>query len=278
MMLNEQRKQPVAIYAVTSGKGGVGKTNVVLNLAIALAETGGKVLILDADLGLGNLDVLLGMQSRYSMGDVLAKSCTLQEAILEGPAGIKILPAESGIQELTQLETGEKMLVFSLFQELLREANTILIDTASGISSNVSFFSSFAHHVLLVATPEPTSITDAYATMKVLFQTNGERDFQLIINRAESEQQGWEVYETLRRAAEHFLEIRPEYVGSISRDSHVERAVRLQKPVMLLHPDARVSQDFRTITKRLGNQEPRRQANTPRDASRTTQAIYREVQ
>jgi len=259
MSLNIERKQPVAIYAVTSGKGGVGKTNVVLNLAIGLAERGGKVLILDADLGLGNLDVLLGIHTPHSLGDVISKRCSLAEAIVEGPGGVKILPAESGIQELTQLDTGEKMIVFSLFQELLREANTILIDTASGISSNVSFFSSFAHKILLVATPEPTSITDAYATMKVLFQTNGEKNFELIINRVESEQQGWEVYETLRRAAEHFLGIRPEYLGFVTRDSNVERAVRLQKPIMLLHPESGASLNFRTISKRLKAEEPRRE-------------------
>jgi flagellar biosynthesis protein FlhG len=277
MMCNEQRKRPVAIYAITSGKGGVGKTNVVLNLAIALAETGGKVLILDADLGLGNLDVLLGIHSPYSLGDVLTRRCTLQEAIVEGPGGIRILPAESGTQELTLLETGEKMIVFSLFQELLGEANTILIDTASGISSNVSFFSSFAHRILLVVTPEPTSITDAYATMKVLLQTNGERHFRLIVNRAESEQQGWEVYETLRKAAEHFLGIRPEYAGFVSRDSHVERAVRVQKPVVHLHPDAQVSQDFRKLARSLENEEPVRQKESPWDASRTRPRSCREA-
>jgi flagellar biosynthesis protein FlhG len=248
---DEQRKRPVAIYAITSGKGGVGKTNVVLNLGIALAEKGGKVLILDADLGLGNLDVLLGIRSRHSLGDVLSNRCSLREAILEGPGGIKILPAESGIQELTQLDTGEKMLVFSMFRQLLGEADTILIDTASGISSNVSFFSSFAQQVLLVATPEPTSITDAYATMKVLARTNGEKNFRLIINRAESGEQGWEIYQTLRRAAEHFLEIRPQYAGFVSNDSNLERAVRLQKPVMLLHPHCRASVDFRRICREL---------------------------
>lgn len=241
----------MAIYAVTSGKGGVGKTNVVLNLGIALAEAGGKVLILDADLGLGNLDVLLGIRSRHSLGDVLSKRCSLQEAIIEGPGGIKILPAESGIQELTQLDTGEKMFVFSLFRQLLGEADTILIDTASGISSNVSFFASFAHQILLVATPEPTSITDAYATMKVLVRTNGEKNFRLIINRAESSEQGWEVFQTLRRAAEHFLEVRPKYAGFISNDSNLERAVRRQKPVMLLHPRSRASIDFRRICREL---------------------------
>lgn len=267
----------MAIYAVTSGKGGVGKTNVVLNLGIALAEGGAKVLILDADLGLGNLDVLLGIRSEHSLGDVLSGHCSLQEAIIEGPGGIRILPAESGIQERTQLDTSEKMLVFSLFRDLLREANTILIDTASGISSNVSFFSSFAQQILLIATPEPTSITDAYATMKVLSRTNGERNFRLIINRAESSGQGWEVYQTLRRAAEHFLAIRPEYGGFVTNDSNVERAVRQQKPVMLLHPESKASLDFRRITKRLKARGPARDSGDSVDSLWTTPSSCREA-
>jgi flagellar biosynthesis protein FlhG len=243
--------QPARVYTVTSGKGGVGKTNIVLNLAIALKERGRRVLILDADLGLGNLDVLLGIQHTYTLGDVLGQRCSLREALLEGPKGVKILPAESGVEELTRLTTGQKIQVFSLFYSLYEEADTILIDTASGISSNVLFFSTFADQILLVATPEPTSITDAYATMKVLSRAPGDQDFQLLINRVESERQGREVYRTLCRAAEHFLEIRPGWLGFISTDRNLPRAVSLQKPVLELQPESRACRDIRRIAERL---------------------------
>lgn len=246
-----QRMQPARVYTVTSGKGGVGKTNIVLNLAIALTEVGQRVLIVDADLGLGNLDVLLGIQHTYTLGDILGKRCSLTEALVKGPKGVRILPAESGVEELTLLTTGQKIHVFSLFHSLYEEADTILIDTASGISSNVLFFASFADQILLVATPEPTSITDAYATMKVLSRTPGEQDFQLLINCVETKQQGREVYQTLCKAAEHFLDICPGWLGFISKDRNVPRAVSLQRPILELQPDSQACQDIRSLAGKL---------------------------
>jgi len=243
--------QPARVYTVTSGKGGVGKTNIVLNLAIALTDAGRSVLIVDADLGLGNLDVLLGIQHTYTLGDILGQRCTMKEALVEGPQGVKILPAESGVEELTRLTTGQKIQIFSLFHSLYEEADTILIDTASGISSNVLFFSSFADRILMVATPEPTSITDAYATMKVLSRTQGEHDFQLLINRVESEQQAGEVYQTLAKAAEHFLEINPGYMGFISNDPNLPRAVSRQRPLLAFRPDSPACHNIRTLAGRL---------------------------
>jgi len=241
-------------YAVTSGKGGVGKTNIVLNLSIALVEAGRKVLILDADLGLGNLDVLLGIQPNFTMGDLLSRRCTLKEALIQGPKGVKILPADSGVADYTRLNTGEKMKVFSLFQQFSGEADTILIDTASGISSDVQFFSSFANQVLLIATPEPTSITDAYATMKVLARKTGERNFQIMINLVESESQGREIYQTLRSAAERFLKIVPDYVGCIMKDSNLTRAVLRQKPFLELYPGSTASENIRSLAMTLIHQ------------------------
>jgi flagellar biosynthesis protein FlhG len=243
--------QPVFSCTVTSGKGGVGKTNIVLNLAIALADAGRKVLILDADLGLGNLDVLLGIQHTYTLGDILRQRCSLGEALIKGPKGVKILAAESGVEELTRLNTGQKMHIFSLFHRLHDEADAILIDTASGISSNVLFFNSFADYILLIATPEPTSITDAYATMKVLARTPGEQDFQLMINQVASEDEGWEVYQALCRAAEHFLNIRPGYMGFVSKDRNLQRAVSLQKPIMELQPDSAACRNIRSLATKL---------------------------
>jgi flagellar biosynthesis protein FlhG len=223
----------------------------VLNLALALTAAGRRVLIVDADLGLGNLDVLLGIQHTYTLEDILEQRCSLREALVEGPKGVKLLAAASGVEELTRLNTGQKMHIFSLFHRLCDQADTILIDTASGISSNVQFFSSFADQILLMATPEPTSITDAYATMKVLSLMPGEQDFRLMINQVESERQGREVYRTLCRAAEHFLEIRPGCLGFISRDRNLQRAVSLQKPILELQPDSRASSDIRSLAATL---------------------------
>ncbi len=268
MLRHDQIMEPVSIYAVTSGKGGVGKTNIVLNLAIALTEAGRRVLILDADLGLGNLDVLLGLSPNYSLADVLLKRCSMKDAIVKGPNDIKILPADSGSDDFTKLSTDEMIYTFSLFQKLNQEADTILIDTASGISSNVLFFSSFAHQVLLIATPEPTSITDAYATMKVLNRKNGEQNFNLMINMVDSEKQGLEVYETLRKAAEHFLNIDPGYIGFIRKDGNVKRAVYKQEPVMILHPNSQACKNIRILAQRLLEEEKKQISNPERAANK----------
>jgi flagellar biosynthesis protein FlhG len=249
-------KTPARVLAVTSGKGGVGKSNIVLNLAIALAEKGQRVIILDADLGLGNLDILLGIRPLYTWSDVMGGRCRLREALVEGPAGIRILAADSGVDELASLNAPEMIRVFSLFRELQEEAGTVLIDTASGIASNVQYFSSFAHTILLVATPEPTSLTDAYATMKVLSQRNGEEHFQLAVNLVESEKQGLHVYRTLERAADAFLKVRLEYAGCILKDPNMARAVSMQQPLMVLDPDSRACGNLRALAFHLNTLGP----------------------
>jgi len=251
MQRGSTTKAPARVLAITSGKGGVGKTNIVLNLSIALAEKGERVILLDADLGLGNLDILLGIRPLHTWSDVMLGRCSLREALVEGPRGIRILAADSGVDDLASLNASEMIRVFSLFRELQEEAGTILIDTASGISSNVLYFSSFAQTILLVATPEPTSLTDAYATMKVLSQRNGEEHFQLAVNLVESEQQGLHVYQTLRRAAASFLKIRLGYAGCILKDPHVPLAVSMQKPLMVLHPHSRACANLRALAGHL---------------------------
>jgi flagellar biosynthesis protein FlhG len=242
---------PLTVYAFTSGKGGVGKTNIVANLGIAMAEAGRRVLIIDADLGLGNMDVIMGLRPAHTMEDVLLGQCSLAEALSVGPRGVKILAADSGVRDFTLLSTGEKIRLFALFRDIEDEAETILIDTSSGISSNVRFFASFAHRVVLITTPEPTAITDAYATMKILSRTNGEQDFRLLVNLAESEGQALEVFQTLRRAAERFLRLKPGYLGHILKDPRLTRSVRLQKPVLVLHPESKAGANLRDLAGRL---------------------------
>lgn len=232
---------------MSSGKGGVGKTNSVVNLAVALAETGKKVMLLDADLGLGNLDVLLGLAPKYNLGHLLRGEKAIGDILVEGPAGIKILPASSGVQELTNLSLEQRLALRSHLESIGADIDVLIIDTGAGISNNVLFFNMAAHEIVVVVTPEPTSITDAYALMKVLCKRHGERKFKLLVNTARSRKEAMEVYRKLSLVAERFLNISVDYLGCVLNDENVLRSVLRQKAVMELYPDTAASLCFKEI-------------------------------
>lgn len=252
-VLCEERRghsSEVQVIAVTSGKGGVGKTNVVANLALAMAQTGKRVMVLDADLGLSNLDVLLGLVPVHTLEHVLAGEKRLDEIILTGPAGVQILPASSGIQELTVLTSDQQQLLRDEFDRLAQDVDVLLIDTGAGISSNVLFFAVAAQEIMVVASPEPTSITDAYALMKVLSSRFSEKRFRLLVNMVRRREEGPEVYRKIGLVADRFLNISIDYVGAIPVDDYVPMAVRRQRAVLDLFPQAPASREFQ----RLANQ------------------------
>lgn len=241
----------VKVISVTSGKGGVGKTNVVANLAIALAKTGKKVLILDADMGLGNLDVLLGIAPMYNMNHVIRGEKTLKEIMVGGPYGIKILPASSGVQELTALTASQRMNLFLEVDKLEGEIDVMLIDTAAGISSDVLFFNIAAQEIIVVVSPEPTSMTDAYAIMKVLHTKHGENRFRLLVNSAKGVKESAEVYRKISLVAERFLNISIDYLGYIPYDENIQKAVREQRAIIDIYPDSKASKCFIELAKRV---------------------------
>ena len=175
------------VITVTSGKGGVGKTNVVANLAVALSRAGKEVLVLDADLGLGNIDVLLGLVPRYTLEHVLAGSHHLSDIVIPGPAGIQVLPASSGLPQLTSLSDAQQLLLQSELEEVAKTVDVLLIDTGAGISPNVTYFASAAQETVVVISPEPTSLTDAYALIKVLCRQHRERRFKVLVNMVKSQ-------------------------------------------------------------------------------------------
>ena len=249
-----ERGKGARVIAVSSGKGGVGKTNSVVNLAVAFSSLGKKVLLLDADLGLGNLDILLGLAPKYNIGHLLRGEKTLEEVIIKGPTGIMILPASSGIQELTQLSSHERLAILSHLENMESPVDMMIIDTGAGISSNVLFFNVAAQEIIVVVTPEPTSLTDAYALMKVLLQKHGERKFKLLVNSAKSKKEGMEVYKKISLAAHKFLNISLDYIGCVLFDESVQKAVVRQKAVMELYPDSKASECYRTIANNICEQ------------------------
>lgn len=237
------------VIAVSSGKGGVGKTNSVANLAVAFARMGKRVLLLDADLGLGNLDILLGLTPKYNLGHLLRGERTLEEVVVKGPFGIIILPASSGVQELTNLGPEERLLLASHLEGMGSQIDIMFIDTGAGISSNVLFFNMSAQEIIVVVSPEPTSLTDAYALMKVLLQKHGERAFKLLVNNVKTKKEGIEVYRKLSLVAERFLNISVDYIGCVLHDENVPRAVIQQKAVMDVYPESKASLCYMEIAR-----------------------------
>jgi flagellar biosynthesis protein FlhG len=244
------------IIAVASGKGGVGKTNVAANLAVALARRGQRVCVLDADLGLANLDVLLGLSPKLNLLHVLRAERRLAEVIIEGPAGVRIIPAASGFEELTALGPTERLRLLDEVDALGSSLDVLLVDTAAGISSNVLYFTAAAAEVLIVLTPEPTALTDAYALVKVLAARYGRREFLVVVNMAAGAADAEAAFGRLARVAERFLRVRLEYQGYVPFDEAMPRAVRQQQPVVLGAPGTPASQALVDLARRLTARPP----------------------
>lgn len=239
------------VIAVTSGKGGVGKTNIVANLAYALTRLGQKVLVFDADLGLGNMDVLLGKAPRYNISHVIKGDKNIDEITVQGPGGMRILPASSGVQQITELTPAQRIRVLSALDTLMKDIDVLLIDTAAGISSNVMYFNVTAQEVIVVVTPEPTSITDAYALMKVMSLKYQEKKFSLLVNMVSGEAEAKDVCRQLSMVSRRFLDISIDYLGYIPMDGDLTRYVRGQKLVREQRPAAAASKSFDIVARDL---------------------------
>jgi len=244
------------VIAITSGKGGVGKTSIVANLGYAFSKMGKKVLILDADLGLGNLDVLLGLAPKYNLSHVIMGERSIEEILVEGPGQMKILPASSGIQELTQLTREQKIQILTQLDSLIDSVDILFIDTAAGISSNVMDFNATAQEIVVVVSPEPTSITDAYALMKVLSLRYSEKVCKLLVNMATRPEEGREVFRQLHLVTDRFLDINSEYLGCILYDRKVPKGVKSQKLVSELFPDTQASKCFQDMARKIASMPP----------------------
>ncbi|MGA2402110.1 MAG: MinD/ParA family protein [Syntrophobacteraceae bacterium] len=250
-------QKPVRVMAVSSGKGGVGKSNVVINLSLALDRLGLRALIMDADLGLANIDILLGLTPKYNMSHVLSGQKRLEEVLIDGPGRVKIMPASSGVQELTRLTDEQKLLFLDLLDELETDIDVLLIDTGAGISDTVLYFNLAAHERIIVVTPEPTSLTDAYALIKVLYSRHGERHFRILVNLAANESMGKSIFAKLSKVADHFLDgLSLDYLGTIPHDTSVTKSVLLQRPVLEAFPETPASKAFMRIAETVRNTRP----------------------
>ncbi|MCS7278848.1 MAG: MinD/ParA family protein [Thermodesulfobacteriaceae bacterium] len=246
------------VFAVSSGKGGVGKTSLVINLALALSEQGERVVVFDADLGLANVDVMLGLSPPFDIRYVLKGEKTLSEILYKTEYNFSLIPASSGNLELTQLNLSQKLLLKAQLEEILKKQDFLIFDISAGISENVLFFNFLAEERIVIATSEPTSLADAYALIKVAFKKYKIKDFYLLLNMVKEEREGKKIYQQLIYVLEKFLpEIKLSYLGAIPFDECVSKAVKLQIPFLKLCPLASVSQKVREVALKLIKVSPK---------------------
>jgi flagellar biosynthesis protein FlhG len=241
----------ICVISITSGKGGVGKTNIAVNLAYLLAETKKKTLILDADCGLANIDLILGLTPKYNLYHVLNGEKTLKETIISGPGGIKILPSSSGIQEMSSLSMVQKLALQDELNALQVRPDFMLIDTSAGINDNVLYFNMVASETIVVVTPEPTSLTDAYALIKILYQRHAKKRFSLLVNMVKSPNEAKEVFLRMAQATNHFLNLAIELIGYVTFDDNIPRAVKQQRLLAELYPDSPSVKSLREVANKL---------------------------
>lgn len=251
-------QQAARVITVTSGKGGVGKSSIAVNLAILIKRLGKRVIILDADFGLANIEVMLGVRPQYNLADLMFRGKTLSEIITKGPEDIGFISGGSGIQELARMTKEQVMYLTQKLVELDSMADVIVVDTGAGIADNVLEFVTACSEVLLVATPEPTSITDAYALLKALNRRAGfsreHTSIKMISNRVGSEAEGKNLYEKMSIVVDKFLNIQPEFMGIIPQDDLISKAVMLQKPIVLAYPNSPAAKALQTIAAKLCNE------------------------
>jgi flagellar biosynthesis protein FlhG len=245
-----QQKMPT-VLAISGGKGGIGKTLTTANLGLCLARMGMRTLLIDGDFGLANLDVILNMRPRYTLDDVLSGERHLKEIVMTGPEGLRVIPSSSGVMRVSELNYVQKLVLLDQVEELDEEFDVLIIDTPAGVSKNVQYWATSSCEVIMVVTPEPTSLADCYASIKILSQTTSETCFKLIVNMVENDAEAKRVYEKISLLAEDYLGVRVEYLGAIPYDESVKNSVRERVPYVQRYPFCGASAGMREISRQI---------------------------
>lgn len=245
-------RHSVQVVAVTGGKGGVGKTNVSVNISLALADLGKRVVLLDADFGLANVDVMLGLNPQRTLAEVMDGECELRDVLLQGPGGIKIVPASSGTKSMVEMTPMQHAGLIQAFSDIGDSIDVLVVDTAAGIGDAVTSFVRAAQEVIVVVCDEPTSITDAYALIKLLNRDYGMTVFRVLANMAHSPQEGRNIYAKLVNVTERFLDdVTLQYLGAIPYDEAVRKAAQKQQAVYQAFPRSRSSAAYKSIAQKI---------------------------
>ncbi|MGD8558347.1 MAG: MinD/ParA family protein [Gammaproteobacteria bacterium] len=242
--------KPVRVIAVTSGKGGVGKTSVSVNLGVSLAAMGKDVMLMDADLGLANVDVMMGLHPRFNLSHVISGERPLDDVLVDGPEGLKLVPAASGLHSMAQLGPAEHAGVIRAFSELNFPLDVLLIDTAAGITDNVIAYTKAAQEVIVVICDEPASITDAYALIKLLSNEYGLHRFRVVTNMVSSIQTGKELYRKILQVTDRYLDVALDFMGVIPNDEYLRKAIQRQKSVVDAFPRCKSSLAFKKLAQK----------------------------
>ncbi|AWK50958.1 MinD/ParA family protein [Clostridium beijerinckii] len=250
----DNKKTSTKIITVTSGKGGVGKSNFVVNLAIVLQNKGKRVLIFDADLGMGNDDVLMGLYPKHNIFDIVFTDLGIKDIIIEGTNGVSLIPAGSALSKAQDLEENDKK-IFLEKLDTLDEYDYILMDTGAGVNKDVLSFIAASEELIVITTPEPTSLTDGYSLIKAIDHYKLKTNAKIIVNKAFTKEEGDETYSRFNRAVSKFLKINIEYLGCILDDKKLVQSVRQQKPFVVLYPNCDASKDIENIAMKLMGQE-----------------------
>lgn len=241
------------VFSISSGKGGVGKTSMAVNLAASLAAIDKKVLLIDGDLGLANVDILLRLNALHNLQETIEQGRNPAEILIEIVPGFSVLPASSGVPEMASLTHEEQVFLTNALEKIMGGFDFVLVDTAAGIGDSVLWFNRWAHENIVVITPDPTSLTDAYALIKVLASRYNRRRFHLLINSVKSKKEGRAVFDNMSMVLGNFLDIKPLFLGTVPRDRTIGDAIRIQKPFVLANPDSRASIAMSTMAHTLAS-------------------------
>ena len=250
-VLRARAPGPVKVIAVCSGKGGVGKTNIAANIAVALSMADHDVMLLDADVSLANVDVLLGLQPTFNLAHVVSGDVDLDSTVVDGPAGLRIVPASSGNYAMTDLPAASQATIIQAFGDLPKQPDILIVDTAAGITPNVARFVQAAQEAVIVVCNEPASITDAYALIKVFSRNYGVSHYQVVTNQTRDARDGRELFSKIRRVSDLYLDVVLRHLGSVPLDTYLRRAVQEQRAVVDAYPKSAAGQAFVQIARKL---------------------------